>query len=252
MSLTFNDITTRRGIIQSIERKLGFQPLDISASTSNMLDFTAEINIALDYIYSVIFKVGGTWQFDDQNHADYPIITRNLVSGQRDYPFTTDNLGNLILEVMRVFVKDSNGTFQEVFPVDVQSQNGTESFTNGLNQTGVPLRYDKTANGIIFDVVPSYSQTDGVKVYISREGSYFTTGDTTKKPGFAGLFHEFLPVRVAYKYAFGKSLPNVNISELKDEMNIIQKNIEAYYGRREKDVRAVMTSDSRSAYKNFI
>lgn len=247
MSLYFNDTTTRKGIIQSLERKLGFNPGDISGSTSKMLDFTAEINTALDYTLACILDAGGKWQFDDTNFDNttggYPIIKRNLVSGTRDYTFNADGYGNLILEIFRVFVMSPSGVYQEVFPIDVQSDENTEAFTDGRNVTGVPQFYDKTANGIFFDIIPNYSQVGGIMIYIDREATYFTVSDTTKRPGFAGLFHEFLAIRVAYNYAFVKTLPSVNISELKDEMISMKGAIEAYYGSREKDVRPILSME---------
>ena len=49
-------------------------------------DLTADVNLGLDKIWAIIFTSNGTWQWDDTNHtSDYPIITTDLVSGQRDY-----------------------------------------------------------------------------------------------------------------------------------------------------------------------
>jgi hypothetical protein len=96
----------------------------------------------------------------------------------------------------------------------------------------------KNANGIFLDPIPNYNRTGGIKVYISREGSYFTTSDTTKKPGFAGLFHEYLALRPSYQYAFRNSLDNRNI--LKAEMQEMEMAIMEYYKLREKDVKKTM------------
>lgn len=197
-------------------------------------DKTRDINIALDKVFSIIFEVGGTWQFDDTNHTDYAIITTNLVSGQRDYPFTTDENGNLILEVLKVLVADEQGNFREVTPVDVPAGTAPSNHFDGLNTGGQPNTYDKLGNGILLDPIPNYNRTGGLKVYISREGSYFATTDTTKKAGFAGIFHEYLALRPAYQYAFRNSLPNKN--DLKNEMLEMENAIREYYKAREKDV----------------
>ena len=58
---------------------------------------TADVNLELDETYGLIFSAGGTWQFDDSNHGDYPIITTDIVASQRDYSFTEDEQGTLIL-----------------------------------------------------------------------------------------------------------------------------------------------------------
>ena len=205
---------------------------------------TRDINLALDRAFALIFQVGGTWQFDDSNHLDYPIITTNLVSGQRDYTFTSDEAGNLILDVQKVFVADENGLFREVSPVDVPA-GAPSNYWDGLATTGQPNTYEKNANGIFLDPIPNYNRTGGLKVYISREGSYFTTSDTTKKPGIAGLFHEYLALRPSYQYAFRNSLANVNI--LKAEMQEMETAMMEYYKLREKDVKKTLRTTPNNA-----
>ena len=166
-----------------------------------------DINIAIDKVLSMIFSVGGTWQFDDANHTDYPIITTDLVSGQRDYTFTMDQSSNLILEIYRVEIADSDGNFFDIFPVDVASRQAPTSFTDGQNLEGQPYCYDKLGNGIFLDPIPDYSYSAGLRMYINREASYFIATDTTKKAGFAGIFHEYLSLRPSYQFAYrnGKS-----------------------------------------------
>ena len=206
-----------------------------SNSTSYPIaDKTRDINLALDEVFSAIFEVGGTWQFDDSNHTDYAIITTNLVSGQRDYPFTTDEQGNLILEVLKVFVADEQGNFRDVTPVDVPTGTAPSNHFDGLNTGGQPNTYDKLGNGILLDPIPNYNRTNGLKVYISREGSYFSTTDTTKKAGFAGIFHEYLALRPSYQYARTNGLANKN--DLKTDMIDMKNAIREYYKAREKDV----------------
>lgn len=237
MSLQFSNTTTRKGILQSIERKLGFNPGDISDSTAKKLDFTAEINTDIDYTISLILQCGGLWQLDDTNHTDYPMISTNLLSGRRDYTFLTDGSNNLVLDIYRVMVADSSGYFREIKSVDQQTLTNNNSDTNtlidGQNSTGTPTRYDKTANGLFLDLIPNYSYANGLKVFINREFSYFTSSDTTKMPGFAGLFHEFLPLRTSWRYAVDKSLPSAK--SLGEQVQLMERDIKAYYGSRDKD-----------------
>jgi len=208
-----------------------------SNSTSySTADKTRDINLALDRALSLIFSVGGTWQFDDSNHTDYPIITTDLVSGQRSYAFTSDGSSNLILEIYKVMVADSNGLFREMTPVDQQAvnPNSPSNYWDGLNTTGIPNTYDKTSNGIFLDPIPNYDRTAGLKIFINREASYFTVSDTTKKSGIAGLFHEYLALRPSYQYAFRNSLPNTAV--LKAETTEMENAMMDYYKKREKDV----------------
>lgn len=242
MSIQFSDTSTKKGLIQIIEKRVfgSENYTHISGNTSRLQEWTASINLALDEVFGLIFASDGTWQFDDSNHTDYPIITTNLVASRRDYPFTTDENSNLILDVYKVLVKTaSNYPYEEIYPIDAQSQPGTEGLTDGLETEGTPYRYDKTANGIFLDPVPNADVTNGLKVYINREGSYFITTDTTKKPGFAGIFHELLALIPMVKYGIDKNLSATQGWMLERDKMI--KKLEAYYGRREKDIRKALS-----------
>jgi len=207
-----------------------------NSSSYSTADKTRDINIALDRAFSLIFSVGGNWQFDDSNHEGYPFITTAIVSGQRSYTFTEDEDSNLILEIYKVMIADSNGLFREITPVDQQAVNpySPSNYWNGLNTTGTPNTYDKTANGIFLDPIPNYNRAAGLKIFINREGSYFLTTDTTKKAGFAGLYHEYLALRPSYQYAFRNSLPNAAV--LKAETVEMENAMMDHYKKREKDV----------------
>jgi hypothetical protein len=239
MSLVFNDTATGKGVIQTIERRLSFNDGDISGSTALMKYFTSEVNITIDEMLGFLFPKVGPWQLDDSNQTDYPIITHNLVSGQRDYTFTVDGTSNVILDIYRVMVADSNGVFRDITPVDQQIANNnnnsdTTGFVDGQNLTGIPTKYDKTGNGIFLDLIPNYNRTGGLKVFINREATYFTTSDTTKKLGFAHLFHEYLAVRPAHIYASNKVMPMA--VTLGNERLALKMAILEYFGHREKDV----------------
>lgn len=238
MSIPFNDTTNKNGLLQLCERNLSFPDGTITNDPTLLKQFTADINLALDDVFSKIFKVGGTWQFDDSNQTDYPIITTNLVSGQRDYSFTTDQSGNLILDIYKVVILSSSGVGTEISPIDQQSPRtaniNPDSFIDNQNTSGTPYRYDKTANGIFLDPIPNYNYTNGLKVFINREGSYFTTADTTKKPGFAGLFHEYLALHASYRYARANGYAGVQ--RLQNDLLLMGQEIMTYYSNRERDV----------------
>lgn len=232
MSLVFSNTTSKNGILQRIEKRCGFQDGAITGNATKLAQFTGDVNTALDKVLSMIFAVGGTWQFDDSNHTDYPIITTNIVSGQRDYTFTTDQTGNLILEVYKVLVADDSGDYREILPVDQQSD-APVNYTDGNNTTGLPITYDKTGNGIFLDPIPNYSETNGLKVFINREASYFATTDTTKKPGIAGLFHEYLVLHPSYHYCLNNRIETTR--DLKVELLEMEEAIMDFYKLREKD-----------------
>lgn len=251
MSMPFSDTALKTGIIQAIERRL-FPSSDnpISGNAKRLGYFTQEINLALARAWELIFKADGTWKWDDDNHTTrFPVITTDLTAGRRDYAFTSDELGNVVLDIARVFIKTTatNGVYQEIYPVDVESDSGTESFTDGLEVQGIPYRYTKIGKAIILDGVPPATVADGLKVYIDREGSYFAAGDTSKVPGFAGTLHEYLAVRPSHVFATantmsiaGGVLRNGAMTGLLREVSDWEARITRYYGSREHDRRTII------------
>lgn len=235
MSLQFNDTTTFRGIAQMYEKEIGVDREFITGDTNRMKEFTADANLALDRFWALSIPASGTWQLDDSNQTDYPIITTDLVADQRDYTFTTDESGNLILDIYRAFIypNATDTIYYEITPIDQQSDVGTEGYWDGQSTTGVPNTYDKTANGIFLDPIPDYNATNGLKIMINREASYFTTTDTTKKPGVPGLFHAYFYKVPALEFAKRNDLKS--IVSLRDDVERMEMDIVNYFSKRARD-----------------
>lgn len=235
MSLQFSDTTAKRGIVQEIEKELGFNYGDVSGNTELLKEVTSLVNLSLDDFWAIALPASGKWQLDDSNNTDYPIITANLVSGQRDYSFTVDGSSNIILDIYKVMVADANGVFREVSSVDQQGDTDMSTFYDGQNATGTPVRHDKTANGIFLDPVPNYNYTGGVKVFINREASYFVYTDTTDKPGVTGIFHRYFVLNPALTYARRNNLASHN--RIQQELLKMEAAIKYHYAGRERGVR---------------
>ncbi len=239
MSLQFNDTSTYKGLVQMYEKETGRERGEISDNDDNLKEFAADVNVAFDDFLSLALPASGTWQLDDSNHIKYSTITTNLNASQRDYTFTEDEQGNLILDIYKVMIADESGVFRAIDPVDMQSENNTSTFFDGNNSTGAPSRYDKTANGILLDLIPSYSYTKGLKVFINREGSYFVYNDTTKMPGVDGRLHKWFYIKPSAEYARINSLDNS--ADLQREVAKLELLIGEIYGKRQRDVRPRMT-----------
>jgi hypothetical protein len=134
-------------------------------------------------------------------------------------------------------VANRSGVFYDLHQIDQNRANPESlSMVDGQNVQGQPSKYNKTGKGIYLDAIPNYSYTDGIKIFIDREASYFTVLDTfynTKKPGFAGIFHEYLALRPAYQYCYRRQLKKAN--SLKAEMIEMEQQIEEFYSKRNKD-----------------
>ena len=235
MSLVFNDTTNYRGIVQMYEREIGVPRGDISGNTNLLKEFTADCNNALDDYTQLAISASGRWKFDDSNHTDYPEITTNLVANQRSYTFTNDEQNNIILDIYRVYVKDSQGKYQLINPIDPDTQIVDVTNYDGSNTTGFSYEYDKVANAILLNNVPPANVTDGLKVSINREASYFTYTDTTKKAGIYGLHHKYLYLKPALEKARRDSLSSHD--RLERAVLMIEREITDGLNRRAKDER---------------
>lgn len=237
MSLPFNEAYT--GIVQQFEKEIGANRGDVANSTPRLREFTADCNLALDDYTAIALRSSGKWQFDDSNHTDYPTIETDLVSGQRSYTFTSDENGNLILDIYKVMAKSPSGIYYELDTIDQQSDIDAEGFYNGQDVGGTPTRYDKTANGIFLDAIPDYNWRQanegerGLKVFINREASHFTYTDTTRKPGIRGTHHKYLYLRPALDYARRNNLGSY--LRIEAELIKLEQEIKKDYNERAKD-----------------
>jgi hypothetical protein len=227
MSLTFSEIVTK--IDDEVKSNSVSFPLAKKV---------VEINSAMDEVLTNIFEVGGTWQFDDGNHTDYPFILADINAGQRDYQFVEDGSNNLILEIQKVLVANSEGIYQEMRPVDQQSDPAMHNFWDGQDVQAMPYRYDKTANAVFLDPIPDYTETNGLKIFISRESTYFTVDDTTKKAGYWGLQHKYLVYYAAYEYASRNGLKTA--PAIYEKMQRSMRAIRTHYAIRQKDTKPVI------------
>lgn len=240
MSLSFSDTTNKDGILQRIEQELGFSDAYISGDSTRLKFWTGSINLALDKAFHIIFGADGRWQFDDSNHTKNPFIFTELTINQRVYNFTSDEQSNLILDIHSVYARTSTSNpYYLLTPRDLQSEGDTD-FTDGITRSAYPTSYDKTGNGIKLDFTPPATVSNGLQIFINREGSYFLTSDTTKVPGFAGLYHEYLVLEPCYRYARANTLTKQETFK-RDTLELENAMIK-YYSRRARDQRNVMTS----------
>lgn len=239
--MVFSNSSTKAGIVEEVDFLV-----NSNSTTYPIEQKTRNINRAYDDVVTLILGADGRWQWDDTNNTDLPIGVTNLASGQQDYSFAVDHL-----VVTRVEVKDSNGNWTALTPMDQNDLNTAsfnslssnkpggvftdrQSLTAFLNTPGIPLYYDKLASSIFLYPAPNYNSTGALKVYFQRGPNYFATNDTTKQPGFATHLHRYLSVSAAYDFALAKGLTN-KLTSLKNEMIEWGSKITEFYTYRPKD-----------------
>lgn len=227
--MVFSDTTNRTGIIQSLEDLTSTQ--DVSSYSTAVK--TKDINLAFDDYQNLVKQVSGTWQADDSNHTKYPNMYFNLVSGQGDYSFTTDEQGNQVQDIYRVECKNPDGTWKLLEAIDEMREQ--DALSTIESQSGTPSQYWKTANGIFLKVKSNYSQTNGIRMFFTRSPNYFASTDTTKTPGMSNGHHKYLFWKPAFWYWLPKDTERANICRI--EVEKIEAEIREDISNRNRDER---------------
>lgn len=219
---------------------------DADITSYPLNDITRRINGGLENLIGKILGADGMWQWDDDsNYGNQPRGTFTLVEGQELYTFSSTYLEIEHIDVRR----DSNSPWQRLAPVDRQELGGltTEDYfgvtSSGAAQTGFPTHYDKTSNSS-FRIFPAPTATEltlasGGRVTFKRTADLFTTSDTTQSPGIPSPYHITLAYMAAIPYCMKYKPDRVARYENKVEKDI--KEMLAFFGRRDKDTRKIMT-----------
>lgn len=231
--MVFSDSTNNGGIVEEARWLVG-----ANSTSYPIKDLTRNVNRWLDKAVALIIPASGTWQFDDSNYTDYPIATTALVSGQEDYTLEASHL-----RIERVEIKNESGDWTRLKQIDrTEIKTALSEFAE---EDGDPIYYDVSANSIKLYPAPDYSQSSSLKVFFQRKGSYFETTDTTKEPGFAEIFHRYLSLGAAYDYALKNRVTNKD--EIKVELLEMEKDIQNFYSRRNRDGKHRMTPKFRTS-----
>lgn len=196
--MQYNSVSDSSGIVQDADFWI--------ATDSIKYPIVAKTRSANEWVRKVatwIWQSTGDWEFDDSNQTTLPVATRDMVDEQQDYALPTS-----AFKIDRCEVKDSNGDFQLITPID-KSEVSESAMSELLETAGMPVYYDLVGDSIILYPKPSATLTtitDGLKLYLSRDISSFTSTDTTKEPGFMPYFHRIISIGMAYDYAVSKGM----------------------------------------------
>lgn len=212
-------------ILKETQFLLGYQN-DTSFTQYKIEDMTRHSNLALDELTSIIMGVDGNWRHDDINHTDLPITETDIVSGQSQYTLDITHL-----DVYRIEVTAEDGSI--IVLSDVVESDVKTSLEEYGNQTGTPTHYSKLGESLFLYPKPNYSSEKAMRIWVTRPASYFEVTDTDKKPGYAQIFHEFIPVWNAKKYASSQRDMNDTFNKMNVRLEEIKKAIKEYYAKRD-------------------
>lgn len=222
---------------------------DADTSSYSAATLLRRINAAYEKVVGWIINADGTWQFDDSNYSNLPVGTQTLIASQSAYTFN-----DKFLQILRVKVKDVNGNWIILKPIDQVDIGGTEPLSEMFGTAGLPVYYDKVSEDTIKlypapDAGISVTLASGLEVDFKRTASVFTSAQVTtgtKSPGFMSTFHYILSYMAALPYCASYKKDRVATYERIigdfDKPMGMKKDILKAYALREKDVKNIMTT----------
>jgi hypothetical protein len=207
---------------------------NICNSTSNTYpinDKTRRFNAALDRFFHLAFEADAQWPFEDSNYSSAAIKTANLVASTNSYKITTI-AGSNFANLLKVAAKDSAGTSRELTFVPFESITDFDTEYATTTTTTTPTEYTLLGDFLYLKDTPSYNLTNGLRLFVERNGVYMATTDTTKEPGVPSQFHWFLCRYAALPFLIAKSLPQV--TGVSQQILTDEREIKEYFSSRNK------------------
>jgi hypothetical protein len=226
--MQFSDTTNYTGLIQDIDFLL-FGDGTTNNTDYSLEDRTRNINLAQDEAVAELFKADPNFIWDDTTNSDFPIAKLNLTANQDHF-----TVPDASLVVHRFRVKDPNGKWKTLTPKLRRELSDSE-----LEETGTPSKYYKMDNAFFPIPIPNYGATLGIEIEFQRGANYFESTDTTTEPGFASIFHSFLSVSAALRYAVANGMSE-KIKTLSLEKEKIKMSMREHYQLRSPDERPKM------------
>lgn len=214
-------------LLKSIEFWAGFNPNDVIEDAKLKETFTARLNRRLDRYFGIMGSGSRLAQIDDTNYSNQPFSFFDIVEGQNDYQFLSDEDGNTISDITSVMI--AVGSSFRVIDKASLSDKDAELIMSPNDRPGVPNKYLERNNTIFLDPVPNYSKTNGGKLFYKRVPSYFQTTDTTKQPGIPSHLHEILAIGASYDWLLvNKPNASMEITRVELELDKMEKDFRVY------------------------
>lgn len=226
--MVFSDTVNNLGIVQQARSMMR-----VDSTQWPTYKIVNSCNNWLDTITGFAIGADRKFQWDDSNHTKLPIGTTNIVANQSEYSFLTDEQGNKILNLLRIDLLDSSGTYHKLKRIDEADIPG--ALDEFESTAGTPQYYDLIADNVVkLYPEPSANVTDGLKFYFQRSASYFAATDTTKEPGVSPLLHRGFVIASAYDGALTLGLQN--LQPLAVELQKEEQKMKEYFAIRNTDM----------------
>lgn len=204
------------------------------------------LNAWYQKIASMILDSQDDWDWDDTNRNTEAIVTKSMVANQN---YVSLAVSDAIIKVKRVEVTYDGSTWHEAGRFDI-GQTGWPTDTTSVNQdfsTDQPY-YDQRGLYVYLYPIPTSNVTNGVKIWVSREPTEFTSSDLTTgtaKPGFDTAFHPMMALGPAFEWTEAKGMPRA--ASVGAELADYEARLRRQYSTKNVDNGVALTA----AYKNY-
>lgn len=193
--------------------------VDTNTTTFPVAKKVRLMNRNQDKIVNIILENDPLGVYDDANYTDLAEGTLDLTSGTQIYDISEDENFAELLFAVKVLIKDSSGNYKEIDRKGTLDPEFYRSFAL-TTTSGTPRYYRLTGKRLIFDIVPNYTQSGGIKIIFQRKPKAIDVADTTREVGIPTTFHQLLALMVSYDYARSKRMDirNELLAEIIGEM----------------------------------
>jgi len=204
------------------------------------------INQWYEKIVSMILDSMDDWDWDDTNRATEAIVTKSMVANQN---YVLLAVSDAIIKVKRVEVTYDGTNWYKAEPMDI-NQRGLATNTTSVQQdynTAQPF-YDQQGLYMYLYPIPTTNSSNGVRIWVHREPTEFTSGDLTTgtaKPGFDTAFHPMMALGPAFEWTEAKGMPRAQ--SLGVELADYEVRLRRQYSTKNVDSDMSLTA----AYKNY-
>lgn len=215
--MVYSNPTTKKGIVEDCDWWAG-----TNATTYPIADKTRNANVAVDQISARILRNTYGSSFIDDNSDDFYIVYTDLVATQDNIRLEVSHL-----TVERLRVKNRNGKWKTLDFVARRELSDAE-----LEAIGVPEKFYRAGQSVLFSPIPDYSASGGVELEFQKGMDYFADVDTIKSPGFNPQFHRLISLYMARDYTAIKDQKRYGV--ILKEIERMEEALDNHYQHRDR------------------
>lgn len=166
--MKFFDANTKNTIRDEINRICG-----TTDAVYALIDKVARVDAALDDYWFLASQSVPKMEFDDTGNTSAPIETQSLVAGTQAYKISS--FTNAVLQILKVSILTDDAVESDLTREEFDNIGEfAETYSTDSGDRGTPTTYTIVGDYIYLDPCPSYSETNGLRVYANREISKYT------------------------------------------------------------------------------